>query len=290
MRLASLLAVLYLAEVASFSEYVRIRASPLRPASSLFSHRSSLRPTNTHVSSPQFSFSLLSLPNVEDEDEASKFERLDEMETLADETNNFPRLVIVFDPPNPSTTLSRIDAVLPATLNLENVFVVRTATPESPNLTVGELLNRIRTYITAVPPPSRVIPSISSLPMPASQPPVTPQTPIVFLSQFSPPEVQQVISACRSLNEDFAFALEVQPALGKSVARLVEEIRGDHENAKNSAQSSFQISSQNPDDAPRDYDIAIGVVVSIAGFAGAYGWETFRLWKEGAVYLPWMNN
>ena len=132
------------------------------------------------------------------------------METLADETNNFPRLVIVFDPPNPSTTLSRIDAVLPATLNLENVFVVRTATPESPNLTVGELLNRIRTYITAVPPPSRVIPSISSLPMPASQPPVTPQTPIVFLSQFSPPEVQQVISACRSLNEDFAFALEVR--------------------------------------------------------------------------------
>ncbi|GMH81655.1 hypothetical protein TL16_g08999 [Triparma laevis f. inornata] len=235
--------------------------------------------------------SLLSLP----EDDEGKFERLDEM-TSSNPNPNYPKLCIVFDPlpslnnlsasATATATLNQIQDVLPPE-SLDNTYIIRCATPESPNLTVGELLIRIRTYVAAVPPSSRVIPSISSLPMPAA-PPATPSTPIIFLSQFSPPEVQQVISSIRSLNEDFAFALEVQPALSKSVTQLLEEIRGDHANA-NLQQLSVSASASSSSDAPRDYDIAIGVGISIAGFVGAYACETFKLWKEGALYLPWVN-
>ena len=72
---------------------------------------------------------------------------------------------------------------------------------------------------------------------------------------------------------DLAFAVEVPPALPKSIVYLLSEIRDDHKEASKSPKE-------------RDYDIAIGVGVSIAGFVGAYAWETYRLWKEGALYLP----
>jgi len=67
-------------------------------------------------------------------------------------------------------------------------------------------------------------------------------------------------------------ASQVPPALPKSIVSLLYEIRDDHWNAN----------------APeeRDYDIAIGVGVSIAGFVGAYAYEMYRLWQEGALYLP----
>lgn len=52
----------------------------------------------------------------------------------------------------------------------------------------------------------------------------------------------------------------------------------------NQAQIQKQQQTQEPE---RDLFIPIFAVISLTGFFGAYAYETFRLYQQGELYLPW---
>lgn len=140
-------------------------------------------------------------------------------------------------------------------------------TPSDDNLTVEGLLTRVRGYVQLMhPEPSldvvTTVSNVPSLPSP-STPASPPSPPVCFFSSYPPEEVSSTISRIRPLGLDLAFAVEVPPALPKSIGYLLSEIRDDHREASKAPQE-------------RDYDIAIGVGVAIAGFVGSYAWETYR--------------
>mmetsp|Transcript_24153 Transcript_24153/g.50369 ORF Transcript_24153/g.50369 Transcript_24153/m.50369 type:complete len:255 (-) Transcript_24153:36-800(-) len=202
-------------------------------------------------------------------DEAGKFVPITTLPSSSSST--LPPLIILFD--SPPSVVETVQRQLPPGAN----FCVAVQTPNDSNLTVEGVIQRVRGYLNMMhptPPNSTTtIFSVPSLPSPPSS--FSPSSPpVCFFSSFEPEEVSATIARLRPLNLDLAFAVEVPPALPKSLEYLLSEIRDDHREA-----NKFPTEE-------RDYDIAIGVGVSIAGFVGAYGWETFRLWKEGALYLP----
>ena len=55
-------------------------------------------------------------------------------------------------------------------------------------------------------------------------------------------------------------------------------------------QSNNVVDASNSNTEPeRDLFIPIFTLVSLVGFFGAYAYETFRLYSQGELYLPWDN-
>ena len=256
--------------------------------------------------------------------DVGKFVKLSELQTpspTGESLETFPKLVLVFDAKNPSVlVLNEIAEKIYSSGILDdasNTFVVNVPTLADENLTVQGLLERIRGYTPIISSNSKteipkVVMNVPSVPV-GNRRGSEQEATVVFLSQFSPDQVSTVVKELRSVDQDFAFAVEVAPGLGKRVADLVEEIRGDHEQNKEKMMGGMVrggIGKEAPDrqgvdtntqerqsfppefinvqteDDKEKYEIAAFVGIATAGFFGSYALETFRLWKEGTLYLP----
>ena len=237
---------------------------------------------------------------ISDEQEQGKFVRIEEAVQEPSRGDAAPPLVLVFDPPS-ETVVSSIAEKLEQ-LRVGGGYVVKVVTPDDNNLTVEGLLQRIRGYIGLMYEGDgkkgeeglhhfTSVSNIPSLPIPTQrvhEGASNYDTPVVFFSRFSPQDVSSMIQELRMLLGNVAFAVEVGPGLSKSVVYLVEEIRGDHADA-NSPQpipSSAGGAVANNDIDDRDYDIAAIAILGVFAFVTLYGYETYRLWQEGGLFLP----